>query len=241
MQPVPRRIAIQADFRAADPVGEAATLRRATPADVPALRAVLARAFDADPLINSLVRQDGRRSARMEAFFDVMLRQLSSELSETYTTHDRAGAAIWKRETKLPVRDQLRLLPAFARIAGWARLPALLQMLQHMESMHAALLPEPHWMLHLLGVEPAQQRRGLGGLLLGPMLARCDREQSKAYLETSRALNLEFYRRHGFEVVHVDERAGWPKVWFMIRKPELLPLARGVADGGEGTSCVGTS
>jgi GNAT superfamily N-acetyltransferase len=198
---------------------EAAALRRATWQDVPALRGVLARAFDEDPLMNCLVRQDERRVLRMEWLFEVLLRQLSSGLSDTYTTHDRTGAAVWKREMKMPIRDQLRLLPAFARISGWARLPALLQMLQYMESVHAQLLPEPHWMLHLLGVDPAQQRRGLGGLLLGPQLAECDQQQSKAYLETSRIENLEFYGRHGFEVVHVDERVGWPKLWFMIRKP----------------------
>jgi ribosomal protein S18 acetylase RimI-like enzyme len=229
MQTGPGEPALEPNSSAAEWVGQAAALRRATPADVPALRGVLARAFDQDPLIRCLVRQDERRGLRMEWLFEVMLRQLSSRLSETYTTHERAGAAVWKREMTLPLGDQLRLVPAFARIAGWARLPALLQMLHYMESLHARLLPKPHWMLLLLGVEPAQQRQGLGGLLLGPMLARCDRDQSPAYLETSRVENLEFYRRHGFEVVHVDERAGWPKVWFMIREP------------GPGTALAGLS
>lgn len=169
--------------------------------------------------MNCLVLQDERRALRMAQLFEVMLRQLSSRLSDTYTTADRAGAAVWKCELKTALRDQLLLVPAFARISGWTRLPTLLQMLHYMESLHARLLPEPHWMLLLLGVDPAQQRRGLGSLLLGPGLAQCDREHSKAYLETSRVENLEFYGRHGFEVVHVDERVGWPKLWFMIRPP----------------------
>jgi GNAT superfamily N-acetyltransferase len=217
MQAAPVERALGGNAGAADRVAQAATVRRATPEDVPELRGVLARAFDEDPLMNCLVLQDERRALRMDRMFEVLLRQLSSSLSDTYTTRDRAGAAVWKREMKMPLRDQLRLLPAFARISGWARLPALLQMLHYMESLHARLLPEPHWMLLLLGVDPAQQRRGLGSLLLGPVLAQCDRERSKAYLETSRVENLEFYGRHGFEVAHVDERPGWPKLWFMIR------------------------
>ena len=106
---------------AADPVAEAATLRRATPEDVPTLRGVLARAFDQDPLMNCLVRQDERRALRMERMFEVMLRQLSSSLSDTYTTRDRAGAAVWKREMKMPIRD-LAFIPETRSLPGdtWA-------------------------------------------------------------------------------------------------------------------------
>lgn len=195
--------------------------RRAVPADVEVLTGVLVRAFDDDPFINWLVRQDARRADGMRWTFDVMLRQLSCELNETYTNSELSGCAIWKSpgQFKLPLLTQLRLLPAFARALGGARIPRFLRLLDHMEKVHDRLVPEPHFYLFVLGVEPNEQRRGLGGVLLGPVLARCEQEQTRAFLETSRVENLPFYNRHGFEVAHVVERAGWPTFWLMVRKP----------------------
>jgi ribosomal protein S18 acetylase RimI-like enzyme len=195
------------------------TLRRAQPADVPALAGVLARAFDQDPFYNWLVLQDERRVERAEWVFDVMLRRLSSELSEAYTTDQLGGVSVWRREVDIPFGQQLRLLPLFARATGWARIPATLRMFYYLEAQHQRLMPEPHYYLFLLGVEPARQGQGVGSQLITPMLARCDREQARVYLETSRADNLPFYERHGFEVVEVVERGGWPNFWLMIRKP----------------------
>jgi ribosomal protein S18 acetylase RimI-like enzyme len=196
-----------------------AAVRKAAMEDVPALIPVLARAFDQDPFINWVVRQDERRLARMEWTFEVMLRQMSGELNETHATRDLAGAALWKRpgEFKLPLIRQLRLLPAFARAMGWGKIPTFLKMLAHTELLHDQLVPEPHYYLFVLGVDPSRQGQGLGAQLLEPVLALCDREGKRAYLETSREDNLGFYRRQGFEVVHIVERAGWPKFWMMTR------------------------
>ena len=198
----------------------AAPLRLAEERDVPVLARVLARAFDEDPFYKWLVCQDERRSMRMEWTFEVILRRLSSALNETHTNTELGGAALWKRpgEFKLPLGQQLALLPAFVKGMGWGRVPGFLRMLQHMEGLHDRLVPEPHFYLFVLGVEPAQQGRGLGSRLLAPVLARCDADGTRAYLETSHSDNLPFYTRHGFEVVEVIERATWPKFWLMRRE-----------------------
>lgn len=198
-----------------------APLRLAQPEDVGVLAGVLARAFDRDPFMNWLVRQDARRVPRMEWTFEVMLRRMSSELNETYTNVELGGAALWKRpgEFKLPMARQVGLVPAFVKATGWGRVPALLRLLQHLEAQHDRWVPEPHFYLLALGVDPAQQGRGLGSRLLAPVLARCDAEGKRAYLETARADNVLFYTRHGFEVDGVVEREGWPKFWLMRREP----------------------
>lgn len=102
-----------------------ATLRLAKAGDVLVLARALARAFDQDPFINWVVRQDERRVLRMEWAFEVMLRRMSSELKETHTNTELGGAAVWRRpgELKLPLAQQLALLPAFARGMGWGRVP----------------------------------------------------------------------------------------------------------------------
>jgi ribosomal protein S18 acetylase RimI-like enzyme len=210
--------------RASVPLPAGADVRRAVAEDVSVLSRVLARAFDRDPFMHWLVRQDERRSQRMEWTFDVMLRRLSSDLNETYTNADLTGGALWKRpgEFKLPLGQQLQLLPAFARSMGWSRIPAFLKLLQHMEALHERLAPEPHFYLFVLGVDPDEQRRGLGSQLLAPVLSLCDRDRKRSYLETSREENLPFYVRQGFEVAQIVERPGWPKFWLMLREPRVF-------------------
>ena len=74
-----------------------------------------------------------------------------------------------------------------------------------------------HWYLPFIGVEPTQQGRGLGSLLLDWGLARADRDGLPAYLEASSPRNRALYERHGF-VATAEVRAGdSPPMWPMLR------------------------
>jgi len=75
---------------------------------------------------------------------------------------------------------------------------------------------EPHWYLGTLGVDPAQQRRGIGAALLRAWLERVDESHAPAYLETDREPNLQFYARAGFAIVDRSEVLGTP-IWHMQR------------------------
>jgi ribosomal protein S18 acetylase RimI-like enzyme len=87
------------------------------------------------------------------------------------------------------------------------------------EPTHERLVPEPHWYLMILGVDPPHQGRGVGGTLIRPTLARADAEGVRCYLETAKERNLAFYRRHGFEVAAEDDVPDGPHVWMMTREP----------------------
>jgi len=203
--------------RATDP-GE---VRRAQPGDVAALVEVLARAFDQDPFYNWILPQDWRRSRSFSGIFELILGRLFDELTETFTTTDVSGCAIWKRPGthKLSLLRQARLLPAFAKVLGWSSIPRGLRIVEHMDALHARFAPEPHVYLYVLGVDPAQQHRGLGGKLLAPGLERCDREGHRVYLETARAENVPFYERHGFKLELAAEHREFPTFWSMTRQP----------------------
>lgn len=203
------------------PHDERRQVRRTSAADIPELATVLARAFDADPFFNWFVPRDSRRAERFVAAFDVILRRMSRNLNETFTTTSLEGCAIWKRpgEHALGFVEEISLLPAFARVMGWRTLPRFSSLLGRAQRLHESLAPAPHYYLFVLGVEPGEQRRGTGSQLLEPVLARCDTEQKVAYLETARAENLPFYARHGFRVVHVLDEAGFPRLWLMLREP----------------------
>ncbi len=77
---------------------------------------------------------------------------------------------------------------------------------------------EPHWYLMLLAVDPAQQRRGAGTLLMNDGLSRIDAEHVGTYLETQKADNLDYYRRFGFELRRtLHPMAGGPPYYTMWR------------------------
>lgn len=203
------------------PLDLSATPRHVARGDIEPLASVLARAFDADPFINWFVLQDRQRQARFEDTFRIILERMSHELNASFTTPQREGCAVWKRpgEHTIGWRQQLGLLPAFARVMGWRGIPRFLKLMDFSQGLHDRLVPEPHFYLFVLGVHPDQQSRGVGTRLLQPILERCDAENRRAYLETARAENVPFYARHGFHVAHVIEEASFPKLWLMVRRP----------------------
>jgi ribosomal protein S18 acetylase RimI-like enzyme len=199
-------------------IGEAASVRKATASEQPALAKVLALAFHDDPVFTWVLHGEPRRAKMLERGFELFLRRVWMEQDETYTTAGVAGVAVWELpgQWSVGVGEQLRLLPFMIRIFG-RRLPRLLRALMILEGSHPA---EPHYYLPFVGVAPLWQGRGLGGALLAPILERCERESLPAFLEASTQRNRALYERHGFTVME-EFRLGTsaPPQWRMWREP----------------------
>jgi GNAT superfamily N-acetyltransferase len=188
-----------------------ALVRPATIDDAPALAPTLARAFHDDPVAKYALPSDRRRPKQLARFYSERLRTLIED-ELVFTDEDRRGAALWAAPDRwrTPLAELLRTriftrnTPLF--LLGGARV----------EHRHPR---NPHFYLAILGVEPTAQGRGLGSQLLGPMLDRCDREHVPAYLESSKAENVPFYERHGFQVTEEVDLLWGPKMWLMWRPP----------------------
>jgi ribosomal protein S18 acetylase RimI-like enzyme len=139
---------------------------------------------------------------------------------------DGHGAACWLRpgHTSLSAGRLLRLgLPrwrlwqSLARlgIGGARRLSALVA---YADEQHHRAMPDAHWYLWALGVEPALQRQGLGTRLLSMGLARADSDRKPCYLETNNALNVTFYQRCGFRIVNCGQPAGHALTFWTMRR-----------------------
>ena len=78
---------------------------------------------------------------------------------------------------------------------------------------------EPHYYLFAIAVRPAHQGQGLGGALMRQALARIDAEHQPAYLENSKASNIGFYQRHGFELIEELRAASDSPPLFLMWRP----------------------
>jgi len=184
---------------------------------------VLGRAFFDDPLWKWVLPDDDRRRRVLGWFMGVGVHYGHVYGTVHATTPALEGCAVW-----LPPGDSdfpPERAVAFGLGKALERLgaPAVERFdsaMGHLGAFHPQLVPEDHWYLMILGVEPARQRQGLGGALLQPMLARADREGLRCYLETQKPVNVPFYQAHGFEVAaETDVPGDGPHFWLMARTP----------------------
>lgn len=198
------------------PVNE---MRPADRSEFPQLADVLVRAFWHDPFHQWLFPDEAVRPRRQRLLFERVL-DIYDTHGAVFTTDEQGGAALWD-----PPRDGgpslvelfsfvVRVLPVFG-----ARALRIAQGMAPMATLHPE---EPHWYLSILGTDPAVQKSGVGTALLRPILARCDRDGTSAYLEASRIENVPYYERFGFEVVApLAMPRGGPVVYRMKRAPRL--------------------
>jgi ribosomal protein S18 acetylase RimI-like enzyme len=171
----------------------------------------LVLAFGADPM----ARWAWPDPQRYLASFSAMLRAFASR-GTIHCVGDQAGgctaAAVWMPPGAEP--DAAALDQAMGEGVPPARQSEMAAVVERMGLNHPR---EPHWHLPLIGVDPVHQHRGLGSALLRHALARCDREQLPAYLESSNPANIPLYELHGFRRIGVIQVGS---------SPELVPMFR---------------
>lgn len=79
-------------------------------------------------------------------------------------------------------------------------------------------LPEPHWYLDMLAVEPVFQGKGIGSALLTAINQRADSSGHPIALLTFQRDNLPFYTRHGYEIVLGEVDTGSVLPWWALRR-----------------------
>ncbi|MCP2339471.1 GNAT family N-acetyltransferase [Actinomadura rupiterrae] len=199
------------------------TARVAEASDVDRIAAVLARAFEDDPVWSWMLPDEASRPRRLAAAFTILLREVhlghgASEHAGRFA--DIEAAALWDPpgSWRVPLTAQARQAIPLMRAFG-TRLPAAMRALGRVEGEHPK---EPHWYLAFLGTDPQAQGNGLGTVLLRSRLARCDEARMPAYLESSKESNVPYYEKFGFRVTKELQMPGKgaPPVWLMWRDPE---------------------
>lgn len=195
--------------------------RRATPADVPTLARMLARAYDDDPVAIWTCRLDALRPTVLEGLYRARLAQALLH-GEVWVTPELSSAAVWLPPgnggttlayelARVRVLLHPRLIPRLV-----PRLPLFALGARAMGRAHPRA--RPHWYLSLLATDPPARGQGLGGAVLRPVFERCDADGVGIYLESSKERNISFYARHGFRVTGEVRLPRGPRMWLMWRE-----------------------
>jgi len=177
------------------------------------LAATLSLAFGADPAVRWMYPEP----ERYLAYFPEFVTAFGGRAFECGTAHfigDVQAAALWLPPGVEP--DEGALMSLFKRTAPEPQQEVLFAIFEQMGNYHPH---EPHWYLPLIGVDPVQQRRGYGSILLEHTLRACDQDSLPAYLESSNPQNIPLYQRHGFEVLGTIRTGTCPTVTPMLRHP----------------------
>lgn len=193
-------------------------IRDADDAQRSAVATMLARAFADDPATSYIFPDPHDRAKRLPKLFALLFDEDAGGMR--LVTGEAQAATLWRKPGNAAVgrMEMLRqLIPMLSTFGG-----AIGRALRVSDAIDAHYPAEPFWYLHIAGVDPAHQGRGLGSASIREALARTARDGLPAYLETATERNVGLYQSLGFEVTaewHVPK--GGPKFWSM-RRPAAL-------------------
>ena len=188
-------------------------IRIATAADEGRILDVITLAFAADPPSRWLYPDPQEYLANFPKFAQGFGGRAFHQGS-AYCTDDYLGAALWLPPDVHPDDEALDAL--LERSVSESQRKVASEVLGQMAGYHPS---EPHWHLAMIGVDPAQQHRGHGSVLMQRGLMPCDRDGKLAYLESTNPKNLPFYERHGFDLLGTIQVGAVPPIFPMLRRP----------------------
>lgn len=186
---------------------------------------LLARIFQHAPDMTYLIGNNDKMLAKpMLRFYEAVIR-IGLLSGKVYTTPAMDGLAIWNNPENNQFTFAMMFRTGFLKAIlslGWRPMVRFFRSSNHLEKLQKQVISVPHWILVFLGVEPSQQGKGIGGVLIQPILTQADVDGVPCYVESANERNLSFYMRHDFETVkHEQALNGGPPIWILIREPRL--------------------
>jgi ribosomal protein S18 acetylase RimI-like enzyme len=187
---------------------------------------VLARSFFDYPMMTFYYPDPNRRTRYLEWYLGGAI-NYGLKYGQVYTTPNIMGVAVWlpPGQTHLStwryIRVGLLLAPFTMGLKHYFS-----QAMKNEDltlKIHEEIMPGPHWYLWALAVDPDQQSRGFGTILLQPGLNAAASQRLPCYLETHDERNIPFYKKNGFELVRTEQIPGFDlRFWCLVREPHKI-------------------
>ena len=184
---------------------------------------VLSESFFDYPMFTFYFSDPKRRTRYLSWYFRNIL-NCALCYGEVYTTPEISGVIF-------------TLPPGHTKISAWEYIqngffltPFVLGFRKYKQSMdcesfvgytHEILMENRlHYYLWGLAVHPSQKSKGIGAALMQPVLAKADARKMPIYLETHDENNIQYYQKHGFDLIHTVRIPRYElPIWCMLREP----------------------
>ena len=172
-------------------------LRKAEHKDKAVVTNILAVSFKNEPIVNWFLEESRNRN-KLNILIDYVFEETIRK-GEIYLSEDNMAAALWNSDKKenFSLNFILRNLSFLFRIGIKSTIR-----ISKMNKITYSQYPEnrSYSHLHLIGVLPEAQGKGLASSLMNPILAEKKANKIPVYLETANLKNVEIYKRKGFSV-----------------------------------------
>jgi GNAT superfamily N-acetyltransferase len=156
-----------------------------------------------DPFYRSIsvdFDDEDRRQSALTAYFTLSINEGKQLGRCVYADNPALGVAVWQLPQTLQIETDAaeRKRAGLMRILGPLGFDNYCRIIEYMSDRASRVVEEGSWYLSIVAVDPAQQGRGLGRVLLAPTLTEADAHGVACFLETFSPRNPSFYRRLGF-------------------------------------------
>ncbi|MFX1428488.1 MAG: GNAT family N-acetyltransferase [Promethearchaeota archaeon] len=202
------------------------SLYELTPDDIKEVCIVAGDAFQDDPIMVFVYPDEEERKKNAQYGF-YMIYNYGIKYGLAYATSKNfEGITIW-----LPPDKVYPSTWAMMRHGGFytmrkvgLKMKAMkrtMTVFKYEEERHKELVPYDHWYFQNIAVEPEEQGKGYGGLLISTMLKAIENDGLPVYVETNTEKAMSIYQKYGFEILeHVMIPETPIPLWCMLRKVE---------------------
>ena len=178
---------------------------------------IIADSFADDPVANWVFGgQNGTRN-----YITKIAKKHYLQKGYGYVMNDNSGGALWLPpgvSKKVPLINSIDIALPMIKHGAIKSIPRGLLVDQALCKIKPIA---PHYFLFAIGARSKMQGKGIGGKLMEEGLKKVDLAQMPTYLESSKEINVPFYRRYGFEVIdRFIPAKGCPPLWLMWREPK---------------------
>lgn len=165
---------------------------------------VLSNAFHEDPVFSKLIPNNKERYKTLIKIFKFQIKYCLKH-GVVLSTSNLKGISLWYPPENVFISIWKSIKNSSLSLIfkiKWKNLHLLRKNDDFSEDLHKKLIPDPHWYLSTIGIDPKHQGKGIGSRMLSFMINHIAKDHKTIFLETNSEKNVKLYKRFGFRILH---------------------------------------